>query len=759
MTILTEKENVGKLYIKALNLEKKAAAFYESKDGKTRLTWAQGHLYTLFDAEDYAERYKTWKGKDLPIIPETLRTKPIKEKAHARKACEEVLRKAKETHDEIVVATDPDREGEVIGRFILEKLGIDIKTCSRVWALEGLNRDEILKNLENRKPLENYDDLYLKGRRHKESDWLLGINLTRCYSVINRELFSVGRVQTALLKKIYEREREILTFLPVKVYEGKVQLESETGTVEDSFLINPEDGKTVFKSRDAIKNLLPFVPKELICKNTESEKKSEKAPKLYDLNGLQVDASRLYGISVDKTLEVAQKLYNEMGKLSYPRTDSRYMGEEDYELFVKLMDELSEKDGRFDVKSERIKPDNPDIFNDKKKKAHHALIPTEFFENDGESLEGKVFDLVLRRFLMQGMKPYEYENEKAYFTNNKVTFVSEGKKISEKGWKDAEILLKKENVSEIFFVSGKTYKVKGFEIVEKLTEGPRRFTQSTLIKFMNNPFSDRKDLTIGTQSTQSSIIRTLFSRGYIREEKKNIYITEKGVKLVEQIVNNKVLDSMTDVVTTNEWEVMLEENPEGMIENTKNEVRKAVEAVRKDMDVVMEKSVVCKCPSCGGDILRGRQGYYCSGFKEKGCENKVSFNVMGNEITEDMVKDIFSGKEMNVLNGVKKDGSKTSFRFVLNDNRIGISWLNLDLDINCPLCSSALFETKKVFKCTNKECSFFLYKETSGLKFDADIVRKLIAGETVRMVKKEKDGNESQVDVTYNNGNLGCKRV
>ena len=372
MLILTEKENVAKNYIKALDLKKTTRYLYESLDKKIKVTFAAGHIYTLYDAEDYDTKFKTWSEETLPIIPGTYKYKAIKTKENFRKPLEEIIKKAIKEKEEIVIATDPDREGEVIARLILNQCKADYKNVTRIWLTEGLEETEIRKSIENRKNSADYDELYRQGKAQKESDWVMGINLTRAYSILNKDLYSIGRVQTAVLKEIYLREIQIKLFIPRIYY--NVLLESENGTF--SYLLNKNTKDKKFENLEEVQKLVKdlYFHKEIKVSDIQTKEKKEKPPLLYNLSALEIDAYDIYGISIDRTLEIAQKLYNELGVISYPRTDSRYIGSDDVEHIINLYKKVKQKDNRFDTDESKINKNNSRIFcRPEKKEAHHAL--------------------------------------------------------------------------------------------------------------------------------------------------------------------------------------------------------------------------------------------------------------------------------------------------------------------------------------------------------------------------------------------------
>lgn len=746
MTILAEKESVAKKYAQALNLKKIKKGLYENQD--IRLTYAQGHLYTLYDAEDYDEKYKKWNFKTLPIIPEKYRYKPIKEKYAIRKECENVLRQAYKNNDEIVIATDPDREGEVIARLILNALNIKLDKVTRIWATEGINPQEIRKSLEERKKISEYDLIAKQGICQKQSDWVMGINLTRAYSVLNKELYSIGRVQTAVLKEINYRHIQMMLFIPREYYEVKVIFENGN----EAYLINSETRKIQF---DSMKYINEF---EKLYKNfnvrlvdTKKEQKVVKPPRLYDLALLQQEMYNVYNLDIDKTLEVAQKLYNEIGVISYPRADSVCLKDEDSERIHNLYEEISKLDNRFETDSSKINVNNKRLFNTKEVGAHHGLIPNEYYKSD-DKLLNSVYDAILRRFLMQGMKDYVEEKEKLFYEQNQYRFELNNTKIVDMGWKNA--LLKKDEVESKDIKYDTNNKIKEIKILKKYTQKPKPYTQSTILAFMRNPTNSDKEgsqlLSIGTESTQATIIKTLFNRGYIETINRHIDITEKGSKIIAQLRENRELDSCTEVETTTQWELIGKENPEKLLTLVENKTIKSLEFMGEQMKTVIEKDKIATCPICAGNILKGKKGFYCSNYKEVGCNFNLYYKMFGNEIDEKFLVNFLEKKETEFFDGITKEGDKIRFRLILGPESVITEYDNNVIEVcDCPKCkANKVVVMKKVFKCCNKDCDFFMWRETSGIKFSVEDMKNLCLGQKISKEQTKKDGSVADVKVS-----------
>ena len=753
MIILTEKESVAKNYAKALNLTKTQKGLYENAEKTIKLTYAAGHLYTLYDMEDYETELRNWKNiKKLPYIPKTYLTKTCDFKGKAIKEirlnCEKHLRNAIAQNEEIVIATDPDREGEVIARFILNKLKADYKNVTRIWCCEGINRNEVIKSIKERQKDSEYERLYQKGFNQKKSDWVTGCNLTRLLSLLKNDgtTWSIGRVQTAVMQEIYDRDIEIRLFVKQKYYEIKV-----TDSKKNEWFLDERYFKKKVTDKKEIIQALQDVQKSIESKvdSVQSNIERKKAPLLYDSSSLCSDSNALFNLDVDKTLSIAQSLYNEKGAISYPRTSSRYLKEEDIEEYEKLYQSFLSKVG-LSGKGYSLKNNSKNVFNTKKCEGHHAIIPSKEWKGDGE--EDKVYSLILRSFLMAGMNDYECEKKSAIGHIGKYIVYAEGKKVIDEGWRVLD-LHKKEEAKDIDVKENDFIKIEKVEIVEKETEPKKHYTQGTLINWMKNPGGKdeegNKIVGIGTQATQAGIIKTLFLRNYIETRGKHIEITGRGISLIEKVRDIKLLSDITKAETTTKWEMMNEEDSKGFLRQNEEIVKKIFESEEKELKTAVEKKEVGTCPYCGGKITEGKNGWYCSNYKEKDCKNSLSFNIMGLKVDEEFMKIFLERGESEVIDGVKKDGEKCRFKIKVDEEgKFGFVYLDASEEVcKCPKCGNGVFSYAKVYKCGNKECDFFMWKKTSGMEISKEMCRLLCNGERVKTRQTKKDGSEAVVTI------------
>ena len=397
MLIITEKPSVANDFANALWASKNRAGYYES--GKTVITNCVGHLYELASPDFYNPKYKNWKLEDLPIIPSSFMYVTAAAVAKQQKIVLQLLEK--HIDDEIVIATDADREGELIARIILNQAGVtDTSNCCRFWVSEALTKDVILGGMKNLRPLADYNKLAQQGYARQHADWLVGMNFSRYISIGNFSVFSVGRVQTAVLQEIRNRNVAVKNFRPTPYNELEAEItDSQQNTIK-AWLLNPDTKKTMFPIKSEILQNAYNDCQNKKIENAQSRvvKKINKPEKLLNINALQKAAYKEYGYSPERTLEIAQTLYENYKCLSYPRTPSRVMGDENvdlvkakYELLKPLYPGLSGF-----CNESLITKDNKHIFNSAKLEAHHALIPLAKLPQTASAEEKNVFEIIIK---------------------------------------------------------------------------------------------------------------------------------------------------------------------------------------------------------------------------------------------------------------------------------------------------------------------------------------------------------------------------
>lgn len=452
-------------------------------------------------------------------------------------------------------------------------------------------------------------------------------------------------------------------------------------------------------------------------------------------------------------MAISQSLYNEEGCISYPRTSSRYLKEEDADSYIQKYNQLLSV-LNLENKGYVLHSDNKNVFDTKKCIGHHAIVPDGVYKKNDEEKKN-VYNLVLERFIMQGMGDEIIIKTECDGYCNGVSLKAKGSKIENEGWHLLDRHKEKET-EKLDCYDGEVKEVVKTEILSKKTEPEKYYNQATLIAWMKNPGgkddNGNQIIGIGTQATQANIIRTLFDRKYIVTKGKHIEITEKGIRLIEEVRSIPILDENTRVEATTRWELMNEENPKQFLEEIEEVTRKIFIKMGDKLNTAVEKKKAGICPACGGDIIGGKSGWYCSNYKDKNCTNSLSYKIMGNDITEEVIAKIINEGKTDLMKGVKKDGSDCEFMIKKDDKgmfTIAFSENNEPI-CNCPKCSKPVFAYAKVFKCSNTTCDFFLWRKTSGMDITKDIARQLCEGKSVKNIQHKKDGSTANVYIKLN---------
>lgn len=614
MLILAEKPSVAKSFADALGAKRNPLGFYETEN--IAITNCVGHLYELAKPEEYDAAYKFFSFSNLPIIPEKwLYSKNPKAAAQANLVTR-LLKK--HSGDTVLIATDADREGEVIARIAVRQAGIrDTSNFTRFWVSEALTKETVVNGIKSARRWSEYDDLAKRGFARQKADWLVGMNLSPFVTLSsgNGETFPVGRVQTAVLAAVAQRNNEVAGFKPAPYGECAALVEDGDGNALEMLLVNPETKKTSFpKDDEYIQDAISFSQKDkAITVEAEVERKSLRPPHLLGITELQQKAASLHDFSSSRTLEAAQKLYEERKCLSYPRTPSTVMGDDDVGLFkekFELLKGTSEISKYSDVSL--IDGGNKFIFNSKKLDSHHALIPLDFLPNGASDDERKIYEIVLKSFFMACMPPCIYDEKKLTMRNGGYAYKATVNSVVEAGWKAVENEGDGDGIKRF---CEKRCALKDVKAVEKMTQPKKEFTESALLAFMKNPKaqeSDEKLVGLGTSATRASIIQKLQEHAYLVKDKKKFYATRKGRFLLRQLFKNDMTKRIAGIGQTTEWERKLEEAPDEFEAEIKDYIKKCV-AVKADFEKY-EPPSVGKCPLCGKDVVERRAFFGCAGY-------------------------------------------------------------------------------------------------------------------------------------------------
>lgn len=595
--ILAEKPSVARDIARVLGCHQKHKNYIEGP--KYIVTWALGHLIELKMPEDYNPQYKTWKLEDLPIIPENMSLKVIKNTGAQFKAIER-LSKRNDIKD-FIIATDAGREGELVARWIIEKIRWK-KPLKRLWISSQTDR-AIKEGFAQLKPANQYDNLYKSAVCRAEADWLIGLNVTRALTTKYEDPLSAGRVQTPTLAIILEREKEIQSFIPQEYW----TIEAKIGPLTAKW--NKRGQNKIFDLQMADKLKQKIIHKDAFVTNVNRKEKIESQPFPYDLTELQRDANRRFHFSAKKTANVLQALYERHKLVTYPRTDSRYLTTD---MQHTMLDRLQALEGAYKtivqpVLKQKGKVRAVKVFNNSRVTDHHAIIPTDerpILQNLSND-ERKIYDLIVHRFLTLFYPPYKYENVQIDFEVEKETFTAKESMTVEIGFKTIENQGIERNESFSRIKQGQSFTIKDIDVSNHWTEPPKRFNESDLLAKMEH-------YGLGTPATRADIIEKLLSSETIDRQNHRLHPTAKGRQLIE-LVN----EELTSPELTAKWEAELEAiahgkgKPDLFIKNIRKQTKQLVlEVKQSDKKYVAHNMTGSKCPECQSLMkeVKGRDG-------------------------------------------------------------------------------------------------------------------------------------------------------
>lgn len=675
MLILTEKPSVAQSFSAALKIPFNKSLGYYTNDQIT-ITNCVGHLYELAKPEEYDEQYKHWSFDLLPIIPEEYIYHKNEDTVRQIATVTKLFQKHK--HDKIIIATDADREGEVIARIVYSQAGLtDISNCYRFWVSEALTPDVISKGLQNVKPWKEYNELAKKGYARQHADWLVGMNITPYETLLagHKVTLPVGRVQTAILAAIAQRNNEIKNFVPTPYYECVANLKDNNGNKTEALLINPESKKTFFlKLNNYINQAHDFSEKDKsISVDSQVTRKKMNPPKLLSLTQLQKIAAKEYDYSSSKTLELAQSLYEKHKCLSYPRTPSSVLGDDDVELFLAKFNLLKD---RYSISkfcnTELINIDNKHIFNSKKLDSHHALIPLDILPEATTQAEKNIYNIVLRYFFLCCMNECIYDEKTLFIKNGEYTYKTTIKSIVSEGWKAAEKQLAPNGAEskeeELIKFDEATCILQNTEIKKKFTSPKKEFTETSLLAFMENPTmenTDEKLVGLGTPATRGNILQKLEEYNYVVKDKKKYYATEKGFFLLKLLFKNPLTAKIASISQTTSWEKQLEESPE---EFERYIVKFIQECVKTHPEIEnYEKQAFGICPLCKGKVYESPKAFFCQNInKEPKCDFSIYRFAFNTTISQADAKNLLEGKTTGMKTMKSKAGNKFKAKIKYN---------------------------------------------------------------------------------------------
>ncbi|MBW4734309.1 MULTISPECIES: type IA DNA topoisomerase [Prevotella] len=672
--IIAEKPSVARDIARIVEANNRQDGFLEG-NGYV-VTWAVGHLIALAMPEAYG--FSAYKREDLPIRPNPFQLvvrQVHKDKEYISDPAAlkqlKVIRSCFDKTDRIIVATDAGREGELIFRYIYQHLGCR-KHFDRLW-ISSLTDKAIREGLSNLKPGDYYDNLYHSAKARSEADWLVGINASRALSIARKGGYSLGRVQTPTLAMVCRRYIENRDFSSVPYWKLSVLTEKEGVSLK---AIGSADYESEALAQTALAALRS---QSQLTVETVTRKVTHTAPPLlYDLTALQKDANRRHGFSADKTLSIAQSLY-EKKITTYPRTGSRYISEDVFEevpvLLRKIGMPLSNPLNRHSVDNAKITD-------------HHAIIPTGETPSGLSTDETTIYQMVVNRFVEAFSPNSEEERMLVQFTDGTNTFtwkayrqISLGWKAVQKG-KEVEAEKKEDSDEQVLpslpdLTEGEVLSLVSAEIIEHKTKPKPLYTEATLLSAMENAGKEVKEddkrkvmaeCGIGTPATRANIIETLILRDYIRRDKKSIIPTEKGLAVYEIVKDKKIANAEM----TGAWELALAAIEAGKIPSDKfsQGINSYVETICEELLSLSseQKSYpVYHCPKCGQQSV----GIYAKVAKcrHETCGFHVFREVCGIHLSEDNIRDLISSGRTPILKGLtSKAGKKFNARLVLKDD-------------------------------------------------------------------------------------------
>ena len=672
--IIAEKPSVARDIARIVGATSKQDGYM---DGNGYLvTWAMGHLIALAMPEAYG--FSAYKAEDLPIRPNPFQlvvrqVRKDKEYISDPAALKQlkVIRSCFDKADRIIVATDAGREGELIFRYIYQHFGCK-KPFDRLW-ISSLTDKAIREGLSNLKPGSHYDNLYYSAKARSEADWLVGINASRALSIARKGGYSLGRVQTPTLAMVCRRYIENRDFTSVPYWRLSVLTEKEGMSLK---AIGSKDYENEALAQTALATLRS--QSQLTVESVVRKVAGTPPPLLYDLTALQKDTNRRHGFSADKTLSIAQSLY-EKKITTYPRTGSRYISEDVFEEVSALLRKIRET---------LLTPLNCHSVDNTKVTDHHAIIPTGETPLGLSADETTIYKMVVNRFIEAFSPDSEEERIQVRFTDGTNTFVWKACRQISLGWKavqkgkEAEADKKEDSDEHILsslpnLTEGEVLSLVNADITEHKTKPKPLYTEATLLSAMENAGKEVKEddkrkamaeCGIGTPATRANIIETLILRDYIRRDKKSIIPTEKGLAVYEIVKDKKIANAEM----TGSWELAL-----AAIEAGKMPSERFSQGINSYVGTICEELLSLSsdqksypayhCPKCGQQSV----GIYAKVAKcrHETCGFHVFREVCGIHLSEDNIRDLINSGRTPILKGLtSKAGKKFNARLVLGED-------------------------------------------------------------------------------------------
>ncbi|MGB3161061.1 MAG: DNA topoisomerase 3 [Carnobacterium sp.] len=682
--ILAEKPSQALAYAESFGKFSKKEGYIVLNPSNDIITWGFGHLVELASPEEYKEEWKKWNMKELPIIPQTFKFKVGQGKAKQFTIVKKLLKEA----ERIIIATDSDREGENIARSIINQAQVGNKEIKRLW-INSLESDEIQKGFSNLREGKEYYSSYIEAQTRQISDWLIGMNLSRMYTLtlqkkgINQGVFSVGRVQTPTLYLIYTRQKEIENFVPEVFYELFATIKAANGVFKAKY---NEKFPSKKELQQLIKKCQLVANNPGVISNVEMKHISKPSLLLFSLSDLQSLINKKYKVSPADTLKHVQFLY-EAKIISYPRSDCRHITDSEFRY---LLENLEDYQGllNYTIKQPNVSKRKRYV-DGSKVQEHYAVIPTKKIPTQKElgkltTIQKNIYFTVLRRTLGMFETDFKYDETTITVDVKSLPFISKGRTIMDKGWRKLEYPAsessdKKEH-TELPFVQKNEAIEAELSTSEGFTTPPKLYTEGTLITAMKTcgkELENKKEKEIlketegiGTEATRANVLETLKKQQYIISEKNNVTVTPKGTILCQAVADTL----LSSPEMTAKWENYLKKikNEEGTQEAFLANIEKFIHHTLISSAQVIEsldwstyttnssqsQQEIAKCPACGQSIVDKGKLFGCSGYSN-GCTFTLPKRYVGKTLSEAMIKSLITVKETQLLKGFKKKDGKT----------------------------------------------------------------------------------------------------
>ncbi|XEC92551.1 DNA topoisomerase 3 [Paenibacillus tarimensis] len=732
--IIAEKPDMGRTIAAVLEPRAKNRRTYLEGEHYI-ITWAIGHLVGLAEPDHYDPKYKKWKSEDLPIIPDRFKLWPNPRTKDQLKTIGELAKRC----GRLINACDAGREGQLIFHLIRQYLKL-VQPVQRLW-ISDLTPETIKRGFENLRSDQDYEPLTRAARSRSEADWLIGMNASRAFTIRHRTLLSVGRVQTPVLALLYDRHKEISAFESEKYYVVQAIFEQEQGSYKGTWqgdkLIDPDKAKGLTDK---------VTGKQGTILSYQVNESKEYPYRLYDLTLLQREANGKFGFSAKKTLDLAQSLYEKHKVISYPRTNSNYVTEENLPVMGKVLNMLQGTEYASlaaGADRSRVHKGNKAVCNPAKVEDHHAILPTPKKASGLQPDEMKIYDLIVRRFLSHYYPPARYDNHEVVTEVEGETFKTKVKQQLEPGWKvvyngteaaeqktkgkakkvsDAEET-EEELVTDAFSVMSELPVLcKEASSLEKTTQPPKPYTEGTLLKAMESAGKSMeddelkeamKDTGLGTPATRAATIERLKQVGYISLTGKRLEITSKGCAAIE-LIRNAGVELLASPEMTGRWEQRLHQISKGEASD-----EQFMEKVKQFAVMVVEKVRVQRpAPPSLFQESEKKSG----GERKKPTKNQAAAK-------SERAKPIPEGRAIEAIAPCPRPG-----------------------------CKGQLIEGKRGFGCSHyrEGCTFVIWKQQDGKAITVAMAKSLATkGETNKLTFKQSGGEAKKGKIVLVNRDSG----